>query len=61
MTQHIKVKVRISEGQNERLKKAFEDLDVKAVIAVTKSQCTNMRKAYEVNKSLTINMRQKRN
>ena len=69
MTQHIKVKVRISEGQKESLKKAFdskfdsvairlnfEDLDGEDVIAVTKSQCTKMAKAYECNKGLTIKM-----
>ena len=69
MTQYIKVKERISEGQKERLKKAFklkcnsvaarlnfEDLDGEDVIAVTKSLCTKMAKAYEGNKGLTIKM-----
>ena len=62
-----KVKLRISEVQKERLQKAFEwksesaaiclnivDLDGEDVIAVTKSQCTKMVKAFEGNKGLTI-------
>ena len=69
MTNYTNVKVRISEGQKVKLKKAFEsncesiairltstDLNSEDVIAITKSQLGILRKAYEANKGTTIKM-----
>ena len=63
------VKVRISEGQKEKLKKAFEsncesitirltftDLHGEDVIAITKSQLDRPVEAYEEKNSMTIKM-----
>ena len=69
MTRYTNVKVRISKGQKEKLKKAFEsnyesivirltstDLNGEDVIAITKSQLGRLKKAYEANKGMTIKM-----
>ena len=69
MTSYTNVKVRISEGQKDKLKKAFEskcesiairltssDLNGEDVIAITKSQLGRLMKAYEANKDMTIKM-----
>ena len=61
--------VRISEGQKDKLKKAFEsncksitirltftDLHGEDVIALTKSQVDRLVKAYEAKKGMTIKM-----
>ena len=63
MTNYTNVKMRISEGQKDKLKKAFEsncesitirltftDLHGEDVIAITKSQLDILMKAYKVNK-----------
>ena len=67
MTSYSNVKVRTSEGQKDKLKKAFEsncksiairltssDLNVEDVIAITKSQLGRLMKAFEANKGMTI-------
>ena len=67
MTCFTNVKVRISEGQTDKLKKAFEsncesiairptftDLNGEDVIAITKSQLGRLKKAHEANKGMTI-------
>ena len=67
MTNYTNVKVRISEGQKDKFKKAFEsncesitirlmftDLHGEDVIAITKSQLDRLMKAYEAKKGITI-------
>ena len=69
MTSYTNDKVRISEGQKDKLKKEFEsicesiairltsfNLNGEDVIAITKSQLGRLMKAYEANKGLTIKM-----
>ena len=69
MTTYTNVRVRISEGQKDKLKKAFEsncesiairitssDLNGEDVIAITKSQPGRLIKTYEANKGITIKM-----
>ena len=69
MTNYTNVKVRISEGQKGKLKKAFEsncesvtilltfsDLYGEDVIAITKSQLDRLVKAYEAKKGMIIKM-----
>ena len=72
MTSYTNVKVRISDGQKDRLKKAIEsdcesiairltstDLNGEDVIAITKSQLSRLKKAYEAKKGMTIKMSRK--
>ena len=67
MRNYTNVKVRISEGQKDNLKKAFEancesitirltftDLHGEDVIAITKSQLDRLVNAYEAKKGMTI-------
>ena len=67
MTNYANVKVRISEGQKDKLKKAFEsncesitirlsftDMQSKDVIAITKSQLDRLVTTYEAKKNLKI-------
>ena len=69
MTHYTNIKMRISEGQREKIMKAFEcnskyitirfkcsDLYGEDVIALTKSQVDRLVKAYEEKKGLTIRM-----
>ena len=69
MTNFTNVKVRISEGRKEKLRKAFEsncesitirltfsDLHCEDVIDITKSQLDRLVKAYEAKKGMTIRM-----
>ena len=69
MTRYINFKMRILEGQKDKLKKAFEsncesitirfkfsDLHGEDVIALTKSQLDTLVKAYEEKKRMTIRM-----
>ena len=69
MTNYTNVKVRISEGQKDKLRKAFEsncesiairltstDLNGEDVIAITKSKLGRLIKAYEEKKGMTIQM-----
>ena len=69
MTNDIYAKGRISEGQKDKLKKAFEsnsesitirltftDLHGEDVIAIIKSQLDTLVKAYEAKKGTTIQM-----
>ena len=69
MTSYINVKMRISEGRKDKLKKAFvsncgsiairltsTDLNGEEVIAVTKSQVGRLKKAYEAKKGMKIKM-----
>ena len=69
MTSYTNVKVRISKGQKDKLKKAFElncksiairltftDLNGEDIIAITKSQLSRLMKAYEAKKGMTIKM-----
>ena len=69
MTYYTNIKMRISEGQKDKIKKAFEsksksirirftfsDLHGEDVIALTKSQVDRLVEAYEENKCLTIRM-----
>ena len=69
MTHYTNVKMRISEGQKDKFKKAFEsnsksitihfkisDLHGEDVIALTKSQVDRLVGAYEENKGMTIRM-----
>ena len=69
MTNLTNVKVRISEGQKNKVKKAFEsncesitirltfiDLHGEDIIALTKSQLDRRVKAYEAKKGMTIKM-----
>ena len=67
MTRYTNIKMRISEGQKEKLKKAFEsycesitirfkflDLHGEDVIALTNSQVDGLVEAYEEKKGMTI-------
>ena len=69
MTRYTNAKMRISVGQNDKMKKAFEsncesitirltfsDLHGENVIALTNSQLDRLVKAYEVKKGMTIRM-----
>ena len=69
MTHYTNIKIRISEGQKDKNKKAIEsnvkfitirfgytDLYGEDVIALTKSQVDRLVKAYEEEKSITIIM-----
>ena len=69
MTRYTNVKMRISEGQIDMLKKAFEsnskfitirltflDLHGEDVIAITNSQLDRVVEAYEEKKGMTIRM-----
>ena len=69
MTHYADVKMRISEGQKDKFKKAFEsnsksvtirfkfsDLHREGVIAITKAQLDRLVKAYEAKKGTTIKM-----
>ena len=69
MTRYTNFKMRISEGQKDKLKKAFEsncesitirltfsDLHAEDVIALTNSQLDRLVKAYEEKKGMTIRM-----
>ena len=69
MTNYTTVKVRMSESQKDKLKKAFEsncesiiirltftDLHGEDVIALTNSQLDRLVKAYEEKKGVTIKM-----
>ena len=69
MTHYTNIKMRISEGQKDKIKKAIEsnskfitirfgftDLYGEEVIALTKSQVHRLVKAYEKKKGMTIRM-----
>ena len=69
MTNNTNVKVRMSEGQKDKLKRAFEsncesmtirltftDLHREDVIAITKSQLDRLMKAYKANIGMIIKM-----
>ena len=69
MTRYTNFKIRISEGQKDKPKKAFEsnyesiiirfkfsDLHGEDVIALTKSQLDRLVEAYEEKKGITIRM-----
>ena len=69
MTRYTNFKMRISEGQKDKLKKAFEsycesitihltfsDLYGKDVIALINSQLNRLVKAYDENKGMSIRM-----
>ena len=69
MTRYTNFKMRISEGQKDKIKKAFEsncesitirfkfsDLYGEDVIAVTKSQLDRLVEAYDEKKGMTIRM-----
>ena len=69
MKHYTNIKMRISEGQKDKIKKAFEsnsksitirfkfsDLYGEDVIALTKSQVDRLVKAYEEKKGITIRM-----
>ena len=69
MRRYTNVKVRISEGQKDKVKKAFEfysksitirltfsDLHGEDVIALTNSQLDRLLEAYEEKKDMTIRM-----
>ena len=69
MTYYTNIKIRISEGQKDKIKKAFEsnnksitirfkfsDLYGEDVIALTKSQVDRLMEAYEEKKGLIIRM-----
>ena len=69
MTNYINVQVRISEGQKDKMNKAFEfncesitirltfsDLHGEDVIAIKKSQLDRLVKAYEAKKGMTNKM-----
>ena len=69
MTRYTNFKMRISEGQKDKLKKAFEsncestairltflDLHGEDVISLTNSQLDRLVKAYEEKKGMTIRM-----
>ena len=69
MISYTNDKVRISEGQKDKLKKAFEcncesitirlmftDLHSEHIIAITKSQLDRLVKAYEAKQGMTIKM-----
>ena len=68
MTRYVNVKVNISDGQKEKIKKAaqsdtavsirltHEDLSGEHILALTKAQVNRMTKAYENGKGLTIKL-----
>ena len=69
MTHYTNIKMRISEGQKDKIKKAFEsnsksitirfkfsDLHSEDVVALAKSQLDRLVKAYEEKKGMTIRM-----
>ena len=69
MTHYTNVEMRMSEGQKDKLKKAFEsnsksitirfkfsDLHGEDVIALSKSQLDTLVEAYEEKKGMTIKM-----
>ena len=69
MTHYTKIKIRISEGQKDKTKKAFEsnsmsitihfkfsDLYGEDVIALTKSQVDRLVEAYEEKTGMTMRM-----
>ena len=69
MTQYTNIKMRISEGQKDKIKKAFEsnsksitirfkfsDLHGEDVIAITNLQVDRLVEAYEEKKGMTIRM-----
>ena len=69
MTHYTNIKMRISEGKKDQIKKAFEsnsksitirlqfsDLHGEDVIALTKSQVDRQVEAYEQKKGMTIRM-----
>ena len=69
MTHYTNIKMRISEGQKDKIEKAFEsnskyitirftcsDLYGEEVVALTKSQVDRLVEAYEEKKGLTIRM-----
>ena len=69
MTLYTNVKMRISEGEKDKIKKTFEsncetitirltfsDLHGEDVIALTNSQLDRLVKAYEEKKGMTIRM-----
>ena len=69
MTRYTNFKMRISEGQKDKIKKAFEsncesitirfkfsDLHGEDVIALTKSQLDRLVEAYEEKKGMTVRM-----
>ena len=69
MTHHTNIKMRISEGKKDKIKKAFEsnsksvkirfnfsDVHGEDVIALTKSQVDRLMEAYEEKKGMTIRM-----
>ena len=69
MTHYTNIKMRISDGQKDKIKKAFEsnsksitirfkflDLHSEDVIALTKSQYDRLVEAYEEKKGMTIRM-----
>ena len=69
MTHYTNIKMRISEGQKDKIKKVFEsnsksitirfklsDLHGEDVIALTKSKVDRLVEAYEENKGMTIRM-----
>jgi hypothetical protein len=68
MTQYVNVKVNISDGQKEKIKKAaqsdtavsirlsHEDLSGEHILALTQAQVNRMTKAYENGKGLTIKL-----
>ena len=72
MTRYINVKVKISEGQKEKLQHALkancpkinirlnhEDLNGNDILAITKSQAKKLAKAHEDGKGITIRMTSK--
>ena len=69
MTRYTNIKMRISEGQKDKIKKAFDsncesitirfkfsDLHGEDVIALTKLQLDRLVEAYEEKKGMTITM-----
>ena len=69
MSQYVNVKVKISEGQKEKLQHAIkancptisirlnhEDLNGNDILAITKSQAKKLAKAHEDGKGITIRM-----
>ena len=69
MTHYTNIKMRISEGQKDKIKKAFEsnskyitirfkfsDLHGEDIVAVTKSQVDRLVEAYAERKGLTMKM-----
>ena len=69
MTHYTNIKIQISEGQKDKIKKAFEsnsksitirftfsDQYGEDVIALTKSQVDRLVEAYEEKKGMTIGM-----